>query len=198
MSGKLLKRDIEEAALELGVEPASVWAVTEVESNGGGFYEGGMPKILFERHVMYRLYKDKFGAASAADAFKKYPQICNPTSGGYGPSIDQPLRMDSAAKLLDRDCALQSASWGMFQIMGYHWKSLGFLTLQAFVNAMYASEGAQLKAFVEFIRNDSKLHAALKSKDWEDFACRYNGPKFKDNNYDVKLAKAYDKHTGAV
>lgn len=34
---------------------------------------------------------------------------------------------------------------------------------------------------------------ALQAKDWAEFARRYNGPAYKENRYDEKLAKAYQK-----
>ena len=36
------------------------------------------------------------------------------------------------------------------------------------------------------------MHDALLGRKWDDFAHRYNGPAYKDNDYDTKLAKAYD------
>uniref|UniRef100_UPI003EBFA0D9 N-acetylmuramidase domain-containing protein n=1 Tax=Pseudomonas aeruginosa TaxID=287 RepID=UPI003EBFA0D9 len=57
--------------------------------------------------------------------------------------------------------------------------------------AQYASEGSQLNTFVRFIKTNPAIHKPLKSKDWAEFARRYNGPDYKKNNYDVKLAEAY-------
>lgn len=198
MSRKLTEADYKLAAKELGVDVPTVKGVTYVEANGDGFYETGTPKILFERHVMYRRVRDTLGQAAADRYFKMYPEICNPSSGGYGPSIDQPVRMGMAATLINRNCALESASWGLFQIMGYHWKNLGFYSLQAFVNAMYASEGAQLQAFVAFVQDDEDMHQALKTHDWAEFARRYNGPGYAKNNYDRKLRDAYQKFGGVL
>ncbi|MNL61260.1 hypothetical protein D3C87_1851660 [compost metagenome] len=36
------------------------------------------------------------------------------------------------------------------------------------------------------------MHKALLGRKWADFARRYNGPAYKENDYDTKLAKAYD------
>lgn len=184
------------AAKELGLPAVVIKTVTEVECPGPGFYEDKTPKILFERHVMYKRVRDKFGLAQADAMFRAYPEICNPKAGGYGPSIDQPTRMGSAAKLIDRTCALESASWGKFQIMGYHWKALDYPSLQYFINAMYSGERAQLIAFVDFLKEDPKLIKALENRDWAAFAEGYNGPAYKINDYDIKLAKAYKKNGG--
>src|SRR5690606_3307933 len=107
------------AANLLGCEVAAVKAVAEVESAGGGFQSDGQPKILFERHYFHRLTNGKYS--------KTHPDISNPSAGGYG--SNQHGRLAKAAKL-DREAALQSASWGKFQIMGSHWKSLGYTSLQ--------------------------------------------------------------------
>lgn len=197
MTKLLTQEDIERAAHELGVPAAAVHAVKEVESAGHGFYDDGTPLILFERHIMYRQVREKFNR-SAADRFAgMYPDIINVAPGGYGKSKEQPARMDRAAKQIDRECALQSASWGLFQIMGFHWKALGYESLQSFVNSMYRSEGDQLDAFVRFIKENENIHRALKALDWPGFAKGYNGSNYRINQYDTKLAAAYARHRTA-
>lgn len=197
MTKLLTQDDIERAARDLGVPTAAIHAVKEVESAGHGFYDDGTPLILFERHIMYRQVREKFNR-NAADRFAgMYPDIINVSPGGYGKSKEQPGRMDRAAKQIDRECALQSASWGLFQIMGYHWKALGYESLQAFVNAMYRSEGDQLDAFVRFIKENENIHRALKALDWAGFAKGYNGSNYRINQYDTKLAAAYARHRTA-
>ena len=123
--------------------------------------------------------------------FRSYPQICNPKSGGYGLVKDQHERLDQAAAL-DRELALQSASWGLFQIMGFHYERLG-LTLQEFVNSAYRSTRDHLELFVRFILGDSRLVKALQARDWRAFARLYNGPGYAKNRYDKKMAAAYER-----
>lgn len=81
--------------------------------------------------------------------------------------------------------------------MGYHWKTLGYASAEAFVIAMERSEDNHLYAFVKFIQADKDLHAALKARKWTEFAKRYNGSAYKENLYDMKLARAYDRHAAA-
>ena len=175
--------DFVTAANLLGCEIAAVKAVAEVESSGGGFQADGKPKILFERHYFHRLTNGRYSA--------KNWDISNPKAGGYGLSSAQHERLERAAKL-DREAALQSASWGKFQIMGSHWKSLGYSSLQEFINAMYASETEHLMAFVKFVKVNG-LADELKRKDWAGFARGYNGPAYAKNKYDQKMKAAYDK-----
>lgn len=196
MSAQLTDTDYRRAADALGVNVPSIKAVVAVESSGSGFLKDGRPKVLFERHVMFRRVATKFGDTRAEGFAAKHPDLISRKSGGYGTQDKEPDRMGRAADLIDRDCALESASWGLFQIMGYHWKLLGFSTLQAFINAMYRDEGAHLDAFVKFILADANLLRALRSKDWAAFARIYNGPAFASNKYDTKLAEAYRKAGG--
>ena len=95
---------------------------------------------------------------------------------------------------LDRNAALMSASRGKFQIMGEHWKKLGYATLQEFINAMYSSEAGQLNAFVRYIKVFG-LQKAIQNKDWKTFARLYNGANYAVNKYDVKMAIAYKKYS---
>lgn len=176
---------IAKAAKRLGVDTSSVKAIIAVESPKGAFLESGEPPILFERHKFSKHTNGRFDA--------KYPDISNPQWGGYGKASEQHKRLQKAAAL-DRPAALKSASWGAFQILGENFAQAGFPDIQSFVNAMYESEEAQLDAFVEFIRNDARLLKALRTKAWADFARVYNGPAYRENQYDTKLAKAYGAH----
>lgn len=185
---RLTDADFSQAAQSLGVDDAAIRAVAEVESIGAGFLSSGEPVILFERHVFSRLTQGRFD--------KDYSDVSNRVPGGYGRKTDQHARLQRAAAL-DREAALQSASWGMFQVMGFNYRACGFSRLQTFINAMYAGEQEQLAATVRFIRANPAMHAALQVRDWARFAAAYNGPEYKKNKYDTKLAAAYKRHGGA-
>jgi peptidoglycan hydrolase-like protein with peptidoglycan-binding domain len=188
VSGKrLTEQDYINAAAELGVTVAHVKTVTEVEARGTGYLSDGRVKILYERHVFYKQCpKDKRANA---------PQdLCQPTSGGYVGNGAEWDRLNRAIAV-DESAALESASWGLFQIMGYHWKTLGYASVQDFVDANKRSEGEQLAAFVKFVKADKRLHNALRAKDWKTFARVYNGPAYAKNAYDIKLAQAFTKHS---
>ena len=179
------------AAAALEVDSASILAVTEVESSGNGFMADGYPTVLFERHVMYKQL-EKLGCDAAALA-EKYPNLVNTKRGGYVGGFAEHSRLNTAIGI-NSQCAIESASWGMFQIMGYHWHALGYSCADDFVSHMQSSEDYQLDAFVRFIKADPALHKALKSRKWADFAKLYNGPAYKENAYDAKLAAAYARH----
>lgn len=190
---KLDQDDFAKAASALGVPVAAVRAVTEVESKGSGFLPDGRPVILFERHIMRRQI-EKMGRKDVADLQVKFPSIVNRQPGGYKGGAAEHERLGVAAAI-NRQCALESCSWGLFQIMGFHWKLLGYESVQAFVNAMYRSEGDQLDAFVRFIKANPNLLRALRAQDWAAFASGYNGPAYVKNAYHTKLATAFAKHS---
>lgn len=194
--GKVSAADYQRAAGIIGCSVYAVQAVATVESNGDGMLPDGRPKILFERHVMYQRYKASVGQAQADIAVLKWPTVVNPKPGGYSSGSIEHDRLGLAAAI-NRNCALESCSWGAFQIMGYHWKTLGYLSLQDFVNSMYQGESAQLDAFIRFIMADQTLVSALRDKNWAKFARRYNGPAYSKNRYDEKMAAAYARLAAA-
>ncbi|MDA7086500.1 N-acetylmuramidase family protein [Pseudomonas sp. SA3-5] len=189
------------AAKRLGVDLAAIYAVNEVESLGEGFLSNGKPKVLFERHVMHRLlgtprHEGDDAAALQAHAEQlaaTYPALVNPRPGGYAGGTAEHQRL-AQARLLDALCADESASWGAFQIMGYHWQALGYASITDFTTRIASSEAEQFEAFVRFIEADPALLKALKARKWAQFAKRYNGPAYARNLYDVKLDRAYRRH----
>ena len=190
---KLIEKDFEKAADILNCEVAVVKAVTEVESRGDGFLEDGRPKILFEGHVFWRELKknqfnpEKFVSVTTADIL-----YSTWTREHYKGGSDEYKRLDKAMNI-DSECALKSASWGMFQIMGFNHRLCNFDTVFSFVNAMKFSEFEHLKAFINFVIS-SRLDDELRQKQWAKFAKGYNGKGYKLNRYDEKLERAYKKY----
>ena len=179
----LAAADFERAARAIGCAVAAVRAVCDVES-GGGFLPDGRPRILFERHVFSRQTGRRFDAV--------HPNLSNRSPGGYRGGAAEYARLH-AAIALDRAAALQSASWGAFQIMGFNHKAAGFADVEAFVAAMVSGSGAQLDAFVRFLQS-AGLADELVRRDWPAFARGYNGPDHAKNRYATRLAAAYARH----
>ena len=194
----LTDADFIAAAKTLRCDVSAIRAVAEIESPKGGFlYDDHAgewrPTVLFERHVMYRRYKDKYGYEKVISMVNQYPDVINPKSGGYIGDEAEHRRIEKARKI-DKNIGLESASWGMFQIMGYHWKALGFDSVVDFVMAMSASEAKQLEIFVKFIQANKTLLNAIRAKDFDLFALTYNGTGYRKNNYHVKMARAKNKY----
>lgn len=186
---ELCEKDLKAAARKLGVQLAAIKAVTEVESGETGFLPSGRPTILFERHVMYRRLEPSERSHNA----EKYPAIVNEKPGGYVGGEGEWRRL-GRARSIHEATAIESASWGLFQIMGFHWQGLGYASAVEYSEAMHRNEGEHLEAFVRFIKQDKALHTALKDRDWPSFAARYNGPAYARNQYDTRMAAAYDRY----
>ena len=86
----------------------------------------------------------------------------------------------------------------LFQIMGFHYKKLLYATVDHYVAEMHKHEREHLNAFGRFISNSSisgkNLLEWLQVKNWGKFAYGYNGSGYKQNKYDIKLEKAYNKY----
>ncbi len=191
----LTQAALDGAAKRLGLPIATIMAVNEVESRGHGFGDNGRPVILFERHVFLQRLEER--GIDTAPLVQRYPNIVNPKRGGYSGGSAEYARL-ATAQQIHKEAALEACSWGQFQIMGYHWEALGYESIAAFVLAMETGEDQQLEAFVRFVEADTALVKALKSRKWADFARAYNGPAYKENLYDVKLARAYERHSPAA
>lgn len=189
----LTNEQIKDLANKHGIEYAGLKAVVEVEASGKGFI-GDVPKILYEPHIMHRLLTKKNYITIRNNLMKAHPNLCYPRWGTYkyGAESIQHRRLEIASQF-NRDTALESCSWGLGQVMGFNWKSLGYESLQAFINDMYESEAKQLEAMIRFIKVNGLL-LALKNKDWVKFARGYNGSGYAKNKYHIKLANAYAKY----
>jgi len=171
---------------KLGVKAPELWTVLAVETSGCGFLPDRRPKILFERHVFHRLTKGRFDDGDISDS----------KAGGYGALGAHQYERLALALRKDRSAALQSASWGVGQIMGGNHALAGFPDVESMVAAMSDSEDRQLLAMSSFLVS-TRLHVALQSHDWKRFARGYNGPKYAVNQYDVRLGGEFQKYSTA-
>lgn len=187
-----------QAASILRCDVNVIKAVAHVEAGPrGAFNEDGSPVILFERHKFYQHTKGKYRGYRIDGVSEGWGLICERDWGGYGPSSKQHTRL-AAAAALDRDAALKSASYGLFQILGENYAACGYLSVQKFINAMYRDVDDHLHAFVMFIEHDRRLLDAVRTKNWATFARIYNGPSYFKNAYDQKMSSAYKKFANNV
>jgi hypothetical protein len=193
----LSEQNLKEFAITNNLELATIKAVNAVESSGKGFFLSGRPKILFEGHQFWKALKryginpEQFVNENNNDVlFKKWTKIHY--KGGEREYDRLKKAENIGADKAFKDAAKEAASWGAFQIMGFHWKTLGYPSIDDFVAKMHINEGEHLKAFGKFLEAN-RLIRKLQNKDWAGFARGYNGAGFKQNKYDEKLQKAYDK-----
>jgi hypothetical protein len=208
----LTKSDIVQIAGELAVEPAAVQAVFQVEAASAPFLPvpsktpsgedvSGLPKILFEPHVFWKQLRqrdyDPAKLLSRADVRENHGDISDILypSRGYKPrpygSVTAQYDRLRRARAINVDAANASASWGAFQVMGYHALDLGWPSIGQFVLDMQELPG-QVKAFTQFIKKNG-LIPALQKRDWTTFALGYNGKGQAQNKYDKRMAAEYAK-----
>lgn len=171
---KELFDDIKEVVSNYGIDPCFAYAVAMIESSGRGYRQNGFPLIRFERHVMKRyLTKNK----AAQHLLRKLECVRGSGWDAY-----------EAALAIDEHYAKLSTSYGMFQVMGFNHQVVGYSTVEEFVNAMETSVTKQIDAFCKFVIANNLL-PAIKARNLEKFATRYNGPNHAMNNYVGKLTK---------
>lgn len=190
----LAPQDYAAAAKRLGCTVAQIRAVDEVESNGGGFLPDGRPKILFEAHWFDEFTDGRFRLTHPNLSSARWNKKLYVGGAGEWGRLTTAITLDAPA-------ALNSASAGRYQIMGFNHRSAGHATVEQFWDAMKRSERDHLDAFVAFIeskklqpsvRNISNVHA-----DNIPFSEVYNGSGFRENQHHIKIARAHAKWSAA-
>ncbi len=181
-----MDRIIKENAATIGIPFAALRAIIEVETGGIGF-EPVTGKILiqfepawFRKHVPYApsgLWSANRVERQAAewDAFNN-------------------------AYAIDPEGAMKSTSIGMGQIMGFHYRRLGYATVGAMWDDAKKGIDRQIRQICLFLRSDKRLMEAIIKEDWTTFATIYNGTGFRElakkyNRvpYDMAIGRAYQK-----
>jgi len=186
---KITEEDYVWAAKRLGCEIQSIKAVAKVEGARSGFDKDGAPKILFEGHKLWKqliingINPELHVKGNENILYKKW------TRAHYLGGEREWERLGKAI-MIDAESALQSASWGMFQVMGYHAEALGYRDVFLFVYLMTLSERNHLESFVRYIETFG-LKKSLRDKDWNTFTRLYNGHG-QISYYSPKIKKAYE------
>lgn len=181
--------DISRAASDLGVEPAKVWAVYDVESTGTAFIDG-RSTILFEPHRFSRSTGHRFDKSNPTLSSRAWNRALYPRR-----QADRWQQLLDAVAL-DVDAGFMSASYGGFQILGENYAVCDAPDPWSFAWRQAQTEGDQLDAFVRFVIGRG-LKGALQRSDWAAFAKGYNGTAFRENRYDERLSAAYAKRRAA-
>ncbi|GIL01902.1 MAG: hypothetical protein BroJett030_18010 [Alphaproteobacteria bacterium] len=176
------------------IEPAALAAVAEVESGGRlvAIVNGkAEPLIRFEGHVFYRqLPRLKRNRAVVVGlAHPLAGRVANP------PSQTARWKLVERAGLIDRPAALAATSWGVGQVMGLHWRWLGLASIDALVAEARSSPAGQVRLMARYI-DRAGLRRLIVEQDWAGFARAYNGPGYRAQRYDEKIAAAYRRHGG--
>jgi hypothetical protein len=191
VNGPVTREQIDAAAARLGVSPAAIQAVMEVESGPlSGFASDGRPTILFEPHIFSRLTARRFDRTN--------PDVSYPTwdASRYPKTQEGRWAQLKEAYGLDPEAALQATNWGRFVMLGISYRAAGFSSVSEFAESVSRSEENQLKAFEAYLKTNN-LTDELQRKDWAGFARGYNGPGQVDL-YARKLSDAFQRASGTA
>ena len=184
--------DFKAGAAELICPPSMVHALSLKETKGKPFLADGRPVILFERHQFYKRMKDR---ALAEKLAKTERDICHPTmKKGRNPDpLDcyiggaKEWEFLERARKYDEKAALESASYGQFQVMGFNAVPIGYKSVQEFVELMHKDVFEHLEAMVRFIKATPLALKGMRNKNFQQVAEGYNGKGYAANRYDVIL-----------
>lgn len=172
--------DCQACANLLGIAPELVQTVARVES------QGDLKGFLFEPHVFSRLTNGKYDQTRPDISYPKWDR------SRYPKRREDRLIQFGRAVATEPIKAYESASWGLFQIMGFNYKIAGFTSAIGMSEVLQSSVEANVIAFGKVIRA-MDLVDTLRAKEWKKFARVYNGPGYALNHYDIKLQNEYDR-----
>lgn len=179
-----------------GVKAVPALAVIEVETAGSPFEaDGRTPRFLFERHQFYRMLnqQDRKSLPAAVRQGLAIPKWSPSTQYKDQATSAGRMALIARARAINEECANDSASWGIGQVMGFNAKIIGCATATEMVEAM--ADGG-LETQIDFMFREFKHDAiidALNNGEWAKVARIYNGSGYATNRYDVKLAAAFAK-----
>lgn len=165
--------DYRRGAGALAAPSKHLMAVSAVESSGETFWTIGnkqVPPIRLEAHWFGKLTGYRFNETHPQISCRSWtPSLAATTKAGAWAQYEE-------AKALDADAAAEACSWAGFQIMGFHWRAMGYPNVAAFVDDVDGpDDDGQMDMFVRFVRADGRLLRAIQVGDWETWELVYNG-----------------------
>lgn len=181
------------AAEQYRIPVVDLKAFAEIESNGGGFLPDGRMKILFEgQWFWWHLQQLNLKPEHLQHRF---PTIVYPrwTRKHYVGGAREWDRL-AVAQGIHETAALKSASWGMFQLMGFNAEVGGYPTVQAMLADYQKGEDRQLLSILQFMEKKG-INRALRSGNYRQAITLYNGSGQVDHYLNLFL-KAKKRHGG--
>ena len=183
-----MKELIELAKVQKHFDPAALIAFMVVETGGRGF-DSKTGKILIQFEPAWFRKKEPFAPSGAWSVNKVDVQS------------KEWIAFNNAFSI-DADSAMESTSIGLGQIMGFHWKRLGYNSVGEMWDDAKKGEPQQVAQLVKFLQTDPALKKALEAKNWHRVATIYNGSGYKKlaekygrEPYDVSMRKEYEKYS---
>lgn len=184
---KITDQQIAEIAKNNGLTFAILKAFIDVESGGNGFNTDG--KIIIQFEPVWFKRKVSFAPSGKWSINKVENQR-------------KEWEAFNSAFAINPEGAMWATSIGIGQIMGFHFKSLGYKTVGAMWDDAKRGEYQQVLQMVRFIKSKPALFNALKARNWHTVAMLYNGAGYMElakrigrEPYNISLEKAHKKHS---
>ncbi|MGJ1295531.1 N-acetylmuramidase domain-containing protein [Sphingobacterium spiritivorum] len=189
MKSKVTNDQIKEIAQRFGIEGAALKAFIEVESGGKGFdSRTGKILIQFEPHW----FKRKVPYAPSGNWSVNKVDV----QSKEWPAFNEAFRINA-------DGAMESTSIGLGQLMGFHYKIMGYKSVGEMWDYAKLGEYEQVVQLCIFLKNylGGRILRYLSVKDWHNVAVYYNGSgymtiakKYGREPYNISMQKAYEKY----
>jgi hypothetical protein len=181
---------LEPLAAKMRFDPGVAVAVVAAESGGSGFV-GGRMIIRIENHHFWKFWGKQpanrgkfktFFSFDSAQPWKKhlYRSATNrPWRKVHVDSQDMEWEVFGKALSLNEPAAKLSISMGLPQILGSNHAACGYESAGEMFDSFSKDEKNQLIGFFDFIQGPHSVSdkvAALKNKQFTNFASLYNGP----------------------
>lgn len=181
-------------ANRIGVEPAALIAVAEIESAGHVYANVAgrdEPLIRWEGHYFDRRL------TGSKRALARKQGLASSTAGGVKNPSSQAARWQIVARAskIDKTAAMESFSIGLGQVMTAHWSKLGFSSPSEMVDHARKGAAEQINLMVRYVE-EFGLVDELQRLDFEAFTRGYNGPGGIKAGYHTKMKAAYERRTG--
>lgn len=159
------------------IDPVLILALAHIETGGNGFQNDRMV-IRLENHVLVAkcpLASSTF-VYNPSEHWKDHYYKNSLSNEWHFTHNNQNSEYDalSVAKFLCGDSAYESVSMGMFQIMGIHYKKLGFPSAELMYSFMSESPERQIQVFNIMISKNSALRRAFQEYDYQTIQTIWN------------------------
>ena len=176
---RLIENDYLELSTEFALSVPQIKAVVEVESGGRGF-DDATGKILIQFEPVWFKRKSPYTPSGKWSVNKVDVQA-------------KEWEAFNNAFTHNPEAAMEATSIGLMQVMGFHFKLLGFASVGDMWDFAKESEANQIRLGLRFIKSNPKMYKALKAGIWWQFAYYYNGEQYKKFKYHTRMKAAHDK-----
>jgi len=186
-----IKSVLHKEAVELNVSAAALLAVVETCSKGKLLSKGkrnAEPFIRFEGHYFDRYLAEdqRLEARAAGLSHPLAGEIINPRSqAGRWKMLHRAIK-------INRQAALSAVAWGIGDVMGAHWKWLGYGSVDALVSEVREGVRGEIAVLIRYIKKAGLVHA-LQERDWMAFAQTYKGWEADTADFAKRLESAFDR-----